>query len=112
MLLLALLLSIFTFSGSVRMAQQNSLHIQSELVLPADRIAKSTVGYSRITRGINSRQHLYIPRRTLFAIAIATFNRAVTTQHICLATPIAPRLPGFRQIHRHMPTAPEPPHQA
>jgi len=112
LLFLALLLSIFTFSGGIRIVQQNSLHIQSELVLPADRIAKGTIGYSRITRGINSRQHLHIPSHALFAIAIVTFNRAVATQQTCLAIPAARRQPAFRQVHHHIPTAPEPPHQA
>jgi hypothetical protein len=112
MLFFALLLSIFTFSGGVSIARQNSLHTRSELVLPADRITKRAVGYLRITHGINSRQHLHLPSQPLFAIAIATFNRTVATQHICLTTPINFRLPGFRQVHHHIPTATEPPHQA
>nr|WP_067056441.1 hypothetical protein [Mucilaginibacter sp. L294] len=112
LLFLALLLSIFTFSGGISIAQQNTSFTQSEWVLPADGITKSAVGYSRITRSKHHKQYSFISQHIQFAIAIAGFNRAVATRQMQQSTSAVPKQQQFLQTHNHIPTATEPPHQA
>lgn len=112
LLFLALLLSIFTFSGVANIAQQNNTRTQSELVLPSTRLTKNTVSYTRIAGNRHNKQYLFLSQRLQFAIATAIFNQAVATRQIQQSTPAVPKQQPFLQIHNHIPKATEPPHQA
>jgi hypothetical protein len=112
LLFLALLLSIFTFSGGISIAQQNNYGAQSELVLPAIRLTKSTVSYPRITRSNHSKQYSFLSQRLQFAIAIAMFNHTVATRQTQQSISVPPKQRHFLQVCNHTPKATEPPHLA
>jgi hypothetical protein len=112
LLFLALLLSLFTFSGVANIAKQNNTRTQSELVLPSIRLTKNTVSYARIAGSRHNKQYLFLSQRLQFAIATAIFNRDVATRHIQQSIPAVPKQRPFLQIHNHIPKATEPPHQA
>ena len=109
---MALLLSTFTFSGGISIAQQNNYGAQSELVLPAIRLTKSTVSYPRITRSNHNKQYSFLSQRLQFAIAIAMYNHAVATRQMQQSIAVPPKQRHFLQVHNHTPKATEPPHLA
>ncbi|MFA6246805.1 MAG: hypothetical protein WC615_07690 [Mucilaginibacter sp.] len=106
-----MLLSIFTFSGD-SVVQQGTTIPQSEWLVPASRIIKSTVSYARIVSSNHNKQYLFLPQRLQFAIAIAIFNHALAARQAQQAISAKPKQRVFLQIHNHIPKATDPPHQA
>ena len=108
MLFLALLLSIFTFSGAASISQQNNLLTQSELVLPNGQITRSSINYKSAAQQLYKIQQTYLSSKNNFAAAVIAFNRLVATQHLHLISLALPnRQIAFRN-YTNTPHATEP----
>jgi hypothetical protein len=111
MLFLALLLSLFTFSGAASIAQQKSLLTQSELVLPNGQITRRSVSYKSAAHQLYKIQDLFLNSESTFAASIIVFDRLIATQRLHLIGLAIPNGQVVFRSYTNTPHATEPAHQ-
>ncbi|MDB5127686.1 hypothetical protein [Mucilaginibacter sp.] len=110
-LFLALLLSLFTFSGAAKIAQQNSLLTQSELVLPNGHIARRSISYKSAAHQLYKIQDPFLSSENTFAATLIVFDRFVATQHLHLISLAIPNRQIVFRSYTNTPHATEPAQQ-
>jgi hypothetical protein len=108
---LALLLSFFTFSGAVNIAQQNNLLTQSELALPSGQITRRSISYKSAAHQLYKIQDPFLRSENTFTAATIVFKKLVSTQYLHLISLTIPNRLVVFQIYTNTPHATEPAHQ-
>jgi hypothetical protein len=108
LLFLALLLSIFAFSGAVNIAQQSNPLTQSELILKANNVIKSSIRYKSAAQLIYKTPGSFFADKQGLATSAIVFERLVKTMGLHLKCLAIPKRQVFFSYHTNIPHASRP----